>query len=77
MCCGTGGATRALLRKLGRQYQIIGVDLSLSQLKIAYRSKGLQNILLLECDVEHTPFVDCTFNKVFITHALHEMQRKN
>ena len=75
MCCGTGGATRAILKKAGEMCQIIGMDLSSGQLKKASKLQDLKSVQLIEGDVSNTGFSDCCFDKVFITHALHEMTR--
>ena len=84
MCCGTGGATFAIAQKAGSEAEIIGIDLSRAQIKIAKnwvnkfitRENRFKNIKFIEGDVTQTSFKDECFNKVFITHALHEMQRK-
>ena len=75
MCCGTGGATSAIVRRLNNKSQIIGIDLSIGQLKIAAKREDLRNVKLMECDVTSTALSDNIFDKVFVTHALHEMQR--
>jgi ubiquinone/menaquinone biosynthesis C-methylase UbiE len=84
MCCGTGGATFAIAQKAGSEAEIIGIDLSWGQIKIAKKwankfvtkENCFKNIKFIEGDVMQTSFKDECFNKVFITHALHEMQRK-
>ena len=84
MCCGTGGATFAIARKAGAQARITGMDLSWGQLKnagrrlkkLATRKSRLNNLAFLEGDVTKTCFKDGYFDKVFITHALHEMERE-
>jgi demethylmenaquinone methyltransferase/2-methoxy-6-polyprenyl-1,4-benzoquinol methylase len=84
MCCGAGGATFAIARKAGAQTRITGMDLSWGQLKnagrrlkkLATRKSRLNNLGFLEGDVTKTCFKDGYFDKVFITHALHEMERE-
>lgn len=76
MCCGTGGATCAILRRAGGKSELFAMDLSSGQLKIAARRPELYNVQLIECDAANTSFPDCYFDKVFITHALHEMKRE-
>ena len=84
MCCGTGGATFAIARKAGAQARITGMDLSWGQLKnaarrlkkLATRKSRFNNVGFLEGDVTKTCFKDGYFDKVFITHALHEMERE-
>ena len=84
MCCGTGGATFAIAQKAKEEAEIIGIDLSWGQIKIAQkwvnrltaRENRFNNVKFIEGDATKTCFRDAYFNKVFITHALHEMQRK-
>ena len=75
MCCGTGSTTSAIVRRLNNKSQIIGIDLSIGKLKIATKREELRNIKLIECDVTSTALSDNIFDKVFVTHTLHEMQR--
>ena len=84
MCCGTGGATFTISRKAGEEAKINGMDLSWGQIRIAQkrvtkparRDKYLSSITFLQGDVTKTCFKDGYFDKVFITHALHEMERE-
>lgn len=84
MCCGTGGATFAIAQKAGGESEIIGIDLSWGQIKIARqwinkittRENRFSNVKFIEGDAGKTCFGDGYFDKVFITHALHEMQRE-
>lgn len=76
MCCGTGGARCSILKHAGEKSQIIGMDLSSGQLKHASQRRDLQNVQFIEGDVASTCFPDCIFDKVFITHALHEMSHE-
>ncbi len=75
MCCGTGGATFAIARKARKGCEIIGMDLSCGQIKVAKRKCRLSNIRFMEGDVTCTGFGDRYFDKVFIAYALHEMPR--
>ncbi|MCK4403571.1 MAG: methyltransferase domain-containing protein [candidate division Zixibacteria bacterium] len=76
MCCGTGGATFAIVRKAGKMNQIIGMDLSSGQINVAKKGGHKSSIRFVEGDVSATGFEDGYFDKVFITHALHEMPRE-
>lgn len=75
MCCGTGGATFAIAQKAGKRAEIIGMDFSSGQINIAKRNNRFLNVRFIEGDVAKTGFEDGHFDKVFITHALHEMPR--
>ncbi|MCK4657058.1 MAG: methyltransferase domain-containing protein [candidate division Zixibacteria bacterium] len=75
MCCGTGGATCAIARRAGSCCRIIGMDLSSGQIRAARKRTYLDNVEFVVGDVTFTGFEDGYFDKVFITHALHEMRR--
>ncbi|MFH1956576.1 MAG: class I SAM-dependent methyltransferase [Patescibacteria group bacterium] len=76
MCCGTGGATFTIAKKVGKGTEIIGIDLSSGQINIAKRKNRLVNVKFIEGDAAGTEFEDGYFDKIFITHALHEMPRE-
>lgn len=76
MCCGTGGATLAIAGEAGEASEIVGMDISWGQLRRARKKRGLEKVRFLEGDVASTGFEQDTFDKVFITHSLHEMERK-
>lgn len=75
LCCGTGGATTSILRRAGAGSRITGLDLSSGQLRAARRRRETRAVSLVEGDAAQLPFRDGGFDKVFITHALHEMPR--
>jgi ubiquinone/menaquinone biosynthesis C-methylase UbiE len=77
MCCGTGGATIFISQKAGSGCEIIGMDLSSGQLKCAKAKRYCCRVEFIEGDVKSTGFGDNSFNKVFITHAIHEMHREH
>jgi ubiquinone/menaquinone biosynthesis C-methylase UbiE len=76
LCCGTGGATCSIVRKTGGAGQLVGVDLSRGQLRRAQKRPGLGVVQFIEGNAAQTAFPDHTFDKVVITHALHEMPRR-
>jgi demethylmenaquinone methyltransferase/2-methoxy-6-polyprenyl-1,4-benzoquinol methylase len=76
MCCGTGGCTLAVAGQATGRPQVIGMDLSSGQLGAAIRSGASDNIKFVEGDVRRTGFPAEHFDKVFIAHALHEMDRQ-
>ncbi len=75
MCCGTGGSTLAILRRAGKGSEINGIDISSGQLRIASRNTELNNVNFVAGDAAELCFPDNYFDKIFITHALHEMTR--
>lgn len=76
MCCGTGGATRAIAEAAGRGARLFGLDLSSGQLLRARLDPKLERVHLVEADAFRSPFRDDVFDKVVIPHALHEMPRE-
>ncbi len=76
LCCGTGGSTSAILRKAARSCRIVGLDLSIGQLRIARQHAELGHVQFVEGDAAHLPFSDGAFDEVFIAHAIHEMPRE-
>ncbi|MEW6093762.1 MAG: class I SAM-dependent methyltransferase [Chloroflexota bacterium] len=76
MCCGTGSVTFIAAQMAGVKSEVIGMDLSSGQLGIARKRNHLSNVRFLEGNVTATGFESGYFNKVFITHALHEMRRE-
>lgn len=75
MCCGTGGATIYISQKAGETTEIVGMDLSSGQLKNARKRTYNCKIQFIEGNVTQVPFLNNSFDKVFITHAIHEMPR--
>jgi len=75
-CCGTGGATRAIVRKAASETRVVGMDLSSGQLRKARRRRELRAVPLVQGDAARTSFRDRSFDKVFIAHAVHEMSRR-
>jgi ubiquinone/menaquinone biosynthesis C-methylase UbiE len=76
LCCGTGGATYTISMKAGQGSQMVGMDASLGQLRVARKREPIGHLLFVEGDAVCSPFQDCSFDKVFIAHALHEMPRQ-
>ncbi len=76
MCCGTGGATLYISQKANDSSEIIGMDLSSGQLSRAKKRTYFSPTRFVEGDVTQTGFDDKSFDKVFVTHAIHEMPRE-
>lgn len=71
------GGTFAITKKAGKEAQIIGMDLYPGQIKIAGKTNRFKHIRFIEGDVTNTDFKKGYFDKVFITHSLHEMPRED
>jgi ubiquinone/menaquinone biosynthesis C-methylase UbiE len=76
MCCGTGGATRFIAKKADEGSQIVGIDISHGQIRQGRKRLDLGRVQLLVSDAGCTAFRSLSFDKVFMTHALHEMPRE-
>lgn len=75
MCCGTGTATLAIAEEAGSKAEVVGLDLSLGQIRRARAKRGERNVHFLVGDAAATGFADGYFDKVFVTHAIHEVFR--
>lgn len=75
MCCGTGGATVHISKLTKNMTNIIGMDLSSGQIYYAKKRTYICPINFIEGDVTKASFQNNIFDKVFITHAIHEMSR--
>jgi len=76
MCCGTGGTTYYISKKAFEGSTIEGIDLSAGQLMHARKRKYFCDVKFIEGDVTETGYPDDHFDKVLITHAIHEMKRE-
>jgi ubiquinone/menaquinone biosynthesis C-methylase UbiE len=76
MCCGTGGATYFIADKAPDGCEIIGMDLSEGQLRRAKKRRYSLPTRFIQGDVTNTSFESDSFDKVLITHAIHEMVRE-
>lgn len=72
LCCGTGSQLR-LLKKQG--FDVLGIDLSKSMLKIAKR--GVNSPDCFWADARATDYESETFDLALITFSLHETGWKN
>jgi len=73
VCCGTGYLESLLLDSAEPGAQIVGIDLSENQIRMAKKRIGVPNVQFLTSDARQMPFEDDHFEKSFINFALHEM----
>jgi len=73
--CGTGNATLAIAAKAPQRVRILGLDLSLGQLRRAAAKNRLASVAFVAADARATCFADAHFDKVFVTHMIHELPR--
>jgi demethylmenaquinone methyltransferase/2-methoxy-6-polyprenyl-1,4-benzoquinol methylase len=76
LCCGTGSSTFVIREKAGDSATVLGVDLSIGQLRRAHRKNRFANVRFVEADATAVPFRSGSFDSVVIPHALHEMPRE-
>jgi len=65
----------AVVRATAGDARISGLGLSASQIRRARKRKGCERVSFLVGDAASTSFTDARFDKVLITHALHDMSR--
>lgn len=73
--CGTGNATFAIAAKAPQRVRIFGLDLSLGQLRRAAAKNRLASVAFVGGDARATCFPEAYFDKVFVTHMIHELPR--
>lgn len=70
VCCGTGDVTEHLARN-NPEVLVVGLDFSEHMLSVAEeRTKGLENVMLIEGDALNLPFDDDTFDSASISFGL-------
>jgi len=73
LCTGTGMFLTYLRAKIGYDGRVVGVDFSRGMLKAAQqKTKGFENICLVEADAGCLPFASGTFDAVTCSHAFYE-----
>jgi demethylmenaquinone methyltransferase/2-methoxy-6-polyprenyl-1,4-benzoquinol methylase len=77
MCCGTGGTTFAIAERAPENCDIIGMDMSKGQLERAIKKNNFNNVHFELQDIRRTGADPEIYDKVFISHSLHEMVRKD
>lgn len=75
-CCGTATFTLMIAERVEQKGEVVGVELSQAQLRVAQRKNRAGKVLLINADAEILPFSDDGFDKVVIFGALHEMPEK-
>jgi len=73
LCCGTGTLTALLAERLAEKGQVVGLELSPDQLRMARKKTNPGGLIFLEGDAQQIPFPDGHFDKGVICAALHEM----
>ncbi len=76
LCCGTGTLTVLLAKLLYKDCNLIGVDLSSGQIVQAQKKDIYPNLKFLVMDANDLTFKNESFDKIIISAALHEMNKK-
>ena len=73
ICCGTGTLSILLAERLAGAGQVVGLELSPHQLRVARKKPNPGGLAFLNGDARSFPFSDGRFDKGVICGALHEM----
>ncbi|NIM97544.1 MAG: class I SAM-dependent methyltransferase [candidate division Zixibacteria bacterium] len=76
ICSGTGTLATMLAERLAGEGEVMGIELSPDQLKIARKKEKPNGPLFIQGDAQHISFSDCYFDKSVICGALHEMPQQ-
>ncbi len=76
ICSGTGTLTIILGKRLAGTGEVVGIELSPAQLRIALGKEKPDGVSFIEGDAQNIPFSDCYFDKSVICGALHELPRE-
>jgi len=76
LCCGTGTLTVLLAELFYDDCSIIGVDLSHGQIAQAQKKDIYPNLKFIVMDANNLQFNNESFDKIIISAALHEMDKK-
>jgi ubiquinone/menaquinone biosynthesis C-methylase UbiE len=73
LCSGTGTLSILLAERLAGTGEVVGIELSPVQMKIARRKRMPEGLTFIEGDARDVPYPVCYFDKVVICTALHEL----
>jgi SAM-dependent methyltransferase len=73
ICCGTGTLSAMLAERLAGGGQLVGLELSSDQLRMARKKPNPGRLSFINGDAQQLPFPDGHFNRGVICGALHEM----
>jgi ubiquinone/menaquinone biosynthesis C-methylase UbiE len=76
ICSGTGTLTVMLAKRLLGIGEVVGIELSSAQLRIARKKGKPKGLFFIRGDAQDIPFSDCYFDKGVICGALHEMPQE-
>ena len=75
ICTGTGSLLPYLRQKVGPSGSVVGVDFSRGMLAAnRQKTKGFENVCLVEADAASLPFAGSSFDAVTCSHAFYELK---
>lgn len=75
VCTGSGDIAIDFAKISDKSVEIIGIDFSEKMLEIARnKAKNFENITFLQADADHLPFEKDTFDVVFISYGLRNLE---
>ena len=76
ICSGTGTLSLMLAASVSGCGEVVGVEISDHQLRIARKKRIPDNVCFVRADAQHLDYPDSYFDKAVIFGALHEVPRK-
>ena len=76
LCCGTGTLTILLAELFYNDCSIVGLDLSRGQIAQAQKKNIYSNLRFIAMDANNLTFNNESFDKIIVSAALHEMNKK-
>jgi SAM-dependent methyltransferase len=76
ICSGTGTLAMMLAERLAGEGEMVGIEISPSQLRVARKKEKVEGLSFIQGDAQHIPFSDSHFGKSVICGALHEMPQE-
>jgi ubiquinone/menaquinone biosynthesis C-methylase UbiE len=73
---GTGTISIMMGNQLGGQGEVVGIEISPTQMRVARRKRRPPGVCFSQADAQNIPFPDASFDKAIIFGALHEMPRE-
>ena len=74
ICTGTGLNIKRMLKRVGKEGEIVGIDLSPGMLAVARKKYDkYPNVRLIECDITQLKTYENYFNKALLSFCIHEV----
>ncbi|MFH1312457.1 MAG: methyltransferase domain-containing protein [Candidatus Eisenbacteria bacterium] len=76
ICSGTGTLTIMIGKQMAGQGEVVGVEVSPAQLRVARKKRRPAGVSFVQADAQDIPLPDAGFDKAIIFGALHELPRE-